>query len=52
MSDLVCFSDKLIKSTNENELSDDSDSSSYSTELYETDVKDFLNLDGYDNKIE
>ena len=48
----MCFVDKLIKSTNETDSCDDLDSSSFSTELSETDAEDVLNLDGIDKKIE
>ena len=46
------FIDKLIKSTNENESREDSDSISYSDELSETEVEDVHNLYGCDDKIE
>ena len=52
ISDLVCFIDKLIKSSNEKEFCEDTDSSSCSTELSETQAEDILNLDGYDDKID
>ena len=50
--DLVCFINKLIKSTNKNNSCDDSDSSSFSTELSDTEADDVLNLDGCDEKLE
>ena len=46
MSDLVCFVDKLIKSTDENEPCDDFDSSSFSTELSEMEAEEILDRDG------
>ena len=49
-SDLVCFIDKLIKSTNEKQSSSDSDSRIFSTELYDTESEDIFNLDGYYEK--
>ena len=52
ISDLACFIDKLIKSTNKKESREDLDSSSCSTELSDNEVKDIHNLDGYDDKIE
>ena len=48
----MCFFDKLIKSTNEKDSREDTCSSSFSTEISDTDVEDLLNLDGYDDKIE
>ena len=51
-SDLVCFIDKIIKSTNEKESREDSDSSSCSTEISDDEVEDVHNLDDYDDKIE
>ena len=52
VSDLVDFIDKLIKSTNEKEHREDSDSSSCSNELSKTEAEDVHNLDSYDDKIE
>ena len=52
ISDLVCFIDKLIESTNEKESRECPDSNSCSTHLSDTDAEDVLNLSGYDDKIE
>ena len=48
----MCFIDKLIKSTNEKESLDDSDSSSFSTELSDNEAEDVHNQDGHYDKIE
>ena len=48
----MCSIDELIKSTNENESFDDSDSSSCSTEIYEIEVEEILNLDAHDENLE
>ena len=50
INNLVCFIDKLIKSTNEKESCDDSDSISCSAKISETDAEDALNLDVRDYK--
>ena len=50
-SDLVCFIVKLIKSAGENKPCDNSDSSSCSAEISETEIEDILNQDSHDDKI-
>ena len=52
INNLVCFIDKLIKSTNEKESCECTGSSSYSFEISDTEVEDVLNLDDCDKKIE
>ena len=48
----MCLIYKLIKSSNEKKSSDDSDSSSYSTDISETETEDTPNLDFYNDTIE
>ena len=49
---LFCFIDNLIKSTEENEPRDDSDSRSLLIELSKSEVEDVVNQDSCHNKVE